>query len=129
MNSKGNDILANNLKSNTMSLSTNASISDDNFVFWYQSDPRWGQKPFCGKKTISSAGCGGTAYAILVANLTGNRSFNPWDASQEGKGSGHCGKSSQHAGADVGLFTSTLVQKHPELKAHELSIDRVAIIL
>lgn len=122
MTSEGNKILADNIKKAVLSI--NSGISDEDFIFYYQSDSKWGTKPFCGKSSIAGAGCGGTSYAIVVANMTNNKEFDPWDASQEGKGSGYCGRSDNSAGATMGYFTTTLPNKHPELSVKELATTK-----
>ncbi len=92
-------------------------ISDDKFKFYYQEDY---SDLFCGSdKTIAIAGCGGTSYAMLVANLSNDTNFNPVDASNEGKGTNYCGSS----GTSDGLFTNTLISKHSGFTAKNIEVS------
>ncbi len=109
LNIEGNYISSSTvISSTTCSSGTGNSlgIPDDQFIFYYQNDYN---DLFCGSDaTIAKAGCGGTSYAMLVANLSNDTSFNPVDASNEGEGSGNCGS----GGSSNGLFLDTLVNKH-----------------
>ena len=116
MNNDGNEILKENIKQAILSAkkSSITGVSDDDFIFYFQNGGQpWSNKDFCGESSIANAGCGGTTYAMLVANLSNEKSFTPLDASKEGKGSGHCGS----GGSDNGLFTETLVNKHEGFSA------------
>ena len=50
-------------------------------VYYNQTDARWGNKMYGKTDTISGAGCGPTALAIVVASLTANK-VTPYDVAQ-----------------------------------------------
>ena len=64
------------------------------FKYYSQKDSRWGKQPYAQKgsnDTMSNAGCGPTAMAMVTSQLTG-KDKNPVDIAQDAKASGYVDK-------------------------------------
>lgn len=64
------------------------------FKYYSQKDSRWGKQPYAQKgsnDTMSNAGCGPTAMAMVTSQLTG-KDKNPVDIAKDAKASGYVDK-------------------------------------
>lgn len=79
------------------------------FKYYSQKDSRWGRQPYAQKgsnDTMSNAGCGPTAMAMVTSQLTGKEK-NPIDIARDAKTSGFVDKTGTNAN-----FISTEANKY-----------------
>ena len=116
-----------------VSSGNSCGIDTSNFKFYYQTD--YPDVAFCGlnsvsgcrndggQNTICTSGCGVTAYAMLVANLSDDTSFSPIEANNEATATSTC----DSEGSRGTLFTSTLVNYHEGFTATRLTYDNTGV--
>ncbi len=110
--------------SNIAGAGQDTKFVDNNFILYSQCDPAWATQPY-GTDTICSSGCGPTAMAMIITNLTGTQVTPPATASYAdsqglyvvGSGSSwaiasklatHWGLRSKAVGANVATISAAL---------------------
>jgi len=97
-----------------------ASQYIDGFAVYNQNDPQWNTAPY-GTTTIGAAGCGPSALAMIITNLTGSQ-ITPIDTATYGAKNG-----TYVSGAGSSWSITSILSEHWGLKATHITADAAKI--
>ncbi len=105
------------------------------FTFYFQNDPLWADYPYGGRDPMYKYGCGPTAMAMAVTNLTDTPITPPqmadwaWENGYFSPGGGSAHALIPGAASAFGLNVETLSIRTPEALLTCLAYDKLLVLL